>query len=356
MTLEIETDGTEAVTRRPRSERPARQVHREDDDRAAAGAVIDGVVDSSPESALANTRQQIESQNRELASARRAAREADLRREAAERQAAQAIAGQVNSQHATVNARLEAAKNAQKTAATAIRTARESGDVEAEISAQEQLADATWKLNSATAEADYLRRVEAQRPQQRTQQPAYAPSDAARRWLEDHPAFETDEDSRAVAEGAHNAALRAGHAEGSEAYVNFIDQKCEKIFGAGHGRGQSQQRQPGAGASNKEAAGMDEYRGAGGASAPPSRDSGSRGGGWRTVETAMGPVQVLDKPGGGLRVRFSSTEQLANATEGASWTPGMSIEEFMQHQIDEAAEVSRGQRGTLQFGEGRTYK
>ena len=100
---------------------------------------------------------------------------------------------------------------------------------------------------------------------------------------------------------------------------------------------------------------MDEFRGAGGASAPPSRDTGSRGGAWRTVNTPMGPLQITDKPGGGHRIKFTSQSQLDNANEAAAFSGGMSLNEYVQHQIDEALQVSRGERGTLQIGEGKTH-
>lgn len=338
--LTIDADPGEVVTRqrRQRPERPEREA-------PAERVAIEGVDETlSPEAALADSARQLQDRDRAVAEERRRARDAEQRARAAEAEAANARVARVTDHQAIVGQAIEGAKAEQQSARLAKRAAREAGDIDAEMAADEALGTATFRLSQATAELEALKRQPVQQPQRQAGRSA-----AAQQWLDEHPRFNTDRKYRGAAAEAHSEAIRAGNPEGSQEYVDYIDNIMRQEFGENHGRedqpdrGQQPMNNPGRAAST---------------TVPPSRGSGGQTqGGFRPVKTLLDqePLHVQRQPGGGMRIRFASARQQADFEEGAA-TCRMSLADYVQDQIRIVEEREAGGTGDLVTGEGARFE
>jgi hypothetical protein len=333
------SDTTE-ITRRPRSQRPEREIHRQDDPPAV---VIEHTGDQlSPEDALADAQRQLVESDKRTAEARRLQREADQRARQAEAQAAQASAGRTTDRQSVVAAAIEAAKAEQTSARLAYRHAREAGDIEAEVTATEALSNASLRLQQATAEHEWLKNQPKQQPT------PSGPSAAAQRWLDEHPAYHSDRKYRGTAQTAHTEALQAGKAEGSQEYVDFIDRIMTEEYGEGHG-------QPDSGERRTMPEQKPQRQPARGDAAPPSRHTGGSSGGWKTVDTGMGQIQYQDRPDGSRGIRFTKVDQKDDFEEGARISR-MSLADYANDHIAHALEIAGGARGDIIRGDGGRYE
>lgn len=351
--LTIATDEGEGFTRQPRRERAQRTREVSDDpvEIIASGDTM------SPEVALADSRQQLQSKDREVAEARRVAREATQREQAAQAEVARARESQVVDRQAVVAQAIETAKAEQSSARQALKTAQETGDADAMADAVEALSGASTRFNQATGELAWLKTQpkSAATPQQNQ----HTPTPAAQKWLDEHPRYHSDEAYRSTAEGAHNAALRAGKAAGSDAYIQHIDQIMERVYGAGHGQSDDGMTQP------EEARPMNnQQRRPAPSAVPPSRNSGGSGGGWKTIKTELGDLLVQDRPDGTRGVRFPNAKVESDFKEGAmldkraSHSPEAfkkALAEYTNDHIKIAEEIAEGGTGDLIRGDGRTY-
>lgn len=330
----------EVITRRSRADRPAREVHREPE---PPEVVVEEGSRVSPEDALAEAHRQLAESDARTAAARKAQREADSRARAAEAAAAQAAAGRTTDRVGVVDANLSAAREAQANARTAYRLAKEAGDIDAEIAASEALATATQRLNTADAEKEWLKNnAPKQAPAQAT-----GMSDAAKRWVDDHPAYYSDRKYQATAHIAHEEAIRAGQREGSQEYVDFIDRVLTEEYGDGHGQTDSGDRrvtQPNRAAPSRQSS-----------AAPPSRGSGG-GNGYKSVKIPrLGEIQYRDQAGGGRSIKIPDPAMRAAFEEYATLAH-MSLSDYANDQVEHALEVAAGGRGDLIMGEGSRYE
>lgn len=336
----------EVITRRPRGERQEGDEH--------AGVTIEQPDQISPEDALAESRRQLQASQQQTADARRQAREAQQQAQRASQQAHEATTARVSDREVAVTSVLDGAKAEVMHAKSAYRAAREAGDVDAEIAAQELLANATMRAGAATAELDRIKAAPKQQPQAQPQQGG--PSPEAQAWLDAHPAYNTDRKYKAIANEAHNEALKAGHRDGSQSYVDYIDGVMTEEYGEGHGQVGDQQVQQQPRARQQQSA-----RANGGDGLPPSRGGGGGQGGYKTLSTPLGNVQYRqDRTGKIDNIRFPDNNTYENFVEGAQTSfrqlherdPGKALEEFTTETIQEYLEGGE----TIKNGDGRILR
>jgi hypothetical protein len=192
----------------------------------------------TPEEALAGVREQ-------LAAAEARADQERAARTAAEQRAAQASQATQGAHETTLEARLQSETSRRDSAKARYRAAREAGDIEAEIAANEELSAAVQMVQALTIERG---RIAAQKaaPRPEPQNAGNIPGPAASRWLAEHPKISTDASYYAACQSAHEAALRDGCAVESPAYFNHINARLEQQFGPDHGKEGSVQTRPAA--------------------------------------------------------------------------------------------------------------
>ncbi len=329
---------SEALTISVSDQEPTRRSRedRERDRPADTGPVIeDGSPDfNDPIKMLADSQKAIEEKDRQVAEAQRQAREAQTQAARARDEAARANMARAGDRAAAVASAVETAKADQATAKAAKRAARDAGDIDAEMQADELFASASYRLNQATGELAWLEQQGKQaRPQGQPQPQQPAMSDEARAWIEAHPQFHTDDDYKAVAEGAHNAAVRAGHPDGSPGYIPYINKVMERFYGPDHGQGGAPLQR-----GNPD---MNTRRSDSTSSAGPSNRGGG-GGGARggTVNTPLGPLHVTEAADGKVRIQIPQADR-ADWDEAASVNQ-MSVAEYAYEQVKIARELAAG--------------
>lgn len=323
-------------TRRSRRDRPEREIHRESEPSVQIEAVSEQI---SPEQALADAQQQLKDRDRQLAEERRLKQQEVQARQKAENTAAQANVARQTDRTSVVSSAIEAAQAEQAAAELALTQAHESGDIKGVAAATKLLSGATYRLSQASAELDWLKNQP--KPQGPTQQPD-APSEAAQKWLQDHPAFYSDEAYRSTAEGAHNSAVRAQHAPGSPSYIQHIEGIMTRVYGEGHGQGEAAPRREAA--PTREASPR-------GDSLPPSRGRSSGGGYQKVSIPTLGEVQYLDRSDGTRSIRFTSAAQAETFREGAEISR-MTLAQYADDQINHMLEGG----GDLKHGDGGRWE
>lgn len=338
---------TEIVTRRSRADRPEREVHARDPETPAV--VIEAPTATiSPEEALADAHRQLKESDRRSADSRRQAREADARARQAEAAAAQATAGRSTDRATVVASAIDAAKAELTSARTAKRLAREAGDIDAEIQADDLAGAAQYRLQAATAEAEYLKANPPPKPGPVRSDGGAGMSAAAQRWVDDHPAFNSDPDYQDAALLQHRKALRAGHKDGSPEYIDFIEDAMTEMYGDGHG--QEEGARPVAQQPRQQQQRQAAPRGD---AVPPSRNTGGNHG-WKTVDTGMGRVEYQDRPGGQRAIRFSESDR-ENFEDGARISK-MDLSDYVNDHITHAQEIAAGGRGDIIRGDGENFR
>ena len=328
---------TEEITinRRPRGERPERQVHREDNAPTLTMEVDGGGDTIDPTQALAESQRLLKEQETRLANEQRLRQQAEAR----ERQAAQSSATRQHQDRQTVVAStISSAESAIAAARTAYRGAREAGDLDAETEAQSALAAASAQFDRASAELEWLKSQTPAAPA--APQPNGSPSVSAetQAWLDSHPAYFQDDEYQAMAQFAHGKAVAAGHKSGSKQYVDFIDKYLEGKYGDGHGQvGGAKQ--------------VSQSRERGGEIAPTRRTQNSGTGGYKTAKVGnLGSIQYLDTADG-RRVKMSK-EMSDICREGAE-VCRMPLDEYVNDQILIAQEIEAGGTGDIIYGDGK---
>lgn len=347
MTVEIDGAGddgalpgpTERLTRR---ERPG--VDRQRQDEAAAPAVtVDVGDDNDPFSALENSRRALADRDKELAAAR--AQVDQERRSAAQArdQAARAQRDQAGNQRAMAAAAQSAAEAKLNSAKQAYRVARETGDTDAELEAQQAIAEATYEQRQAAA---YLAQYGVGGDQGNA-----APvgdtqvvgdrrvSAEAQAWIDAHPRFTSDPEYRAIALGAHTSAVESGYRENTRAYFDFIEKTLGRVY---------PEERP----DRREQGGNDDMnqRFSG---APPSR-AGGGGTGGRTVNTLFGPLSVTRRGNGSMSIQIPRDRRAD--WEEAARINNMSLEDYVTEQINIRGEMDAGGNAGLITTEGATFR
>ncbi len=315
--LTIDVDG-EAVTRQPRQERP------EPERKEPAVEVATDAAFSHPDDLLAESQAALEKSEREREAAQSEAQRHRNDAAQARNAAAQANMARAGDRAAAVASAMESAKADQTAAKMALRTARDAGDMDAEIAAQEMLSSALYRYNQASGELNWLNEQGKHAPQpQRQAQPAGdGLSDAARAWINDHPQFNTDAVYRGVATAAHEQAINDGMTADSPAYFRHINAAVARFE---KGREAPQEKPMSNGGARPNGNGHTS-------SAAPSNRGGA-GGGSRsgTVNTLLGPVSVSEMANGKIRIDIPPNSR-ADWEEAASINQ-MTLGEYAYDQV-----------------------
>ena len=305
----------------------------EGEDIVIAGS--DGGHIETPEDALHAARLEIEQRDQLLATERDA-------RTRAEREAQRMQTANAQNRGAAIAAQVEAATTSQVQAEAALRTARESGDLEAEIAATRAMTAAQFRLEALNAEHQRIK-LDPNSDAGNVQQPASQQnsiSAATQQWIDAHPRFNSDAAYRQKILDHHYEVVRDGTTPESPAYFRAMNSKAAELDGGGNTPTQRTTNMA-------DQRGNDRFDGA-----RPSQGSGSSSGG-NTVQTGLGPVTVI-KRGGQTHISIPVSVR-ADFEEGAK-VCGMSLEKYALEQVKISQEQSNGGSAGSIFSEGRTYR
>lgn len=307
----------EVIERRPRGERPQREVHREPE---GPKVIIEAGADDGidPSAALAESRRQLQDRDRQIAEERRQRATAERAAQAAQ---AQATTARASDRQAVLQSAITGAEGEITGAEAAYKAAREAGDVDAELTAQRALSAASARLHQAQGELAWTKQQATNQPQQPGQA---GPSEAAQAWLDAHPLYFQDDKYQAMAHVADKRATAAGHKSGSQSYVDYIEKFMADEYGEGHGQ------IGGDPVSTRQTPTRDR----GGELAPTRRATpGGNTGGYKTATIPKNDPIMYRDAGGERRVRFPGGDaQRANLQEFAN-TCGMSFDDYVNDLI-----------------------
>lgn len=343
MTVEIGGDDGGAVPgpteRLARRERAPIDRHRQDEDQGPQ-ITVDVGDQTDPMAALEDSRRALADRDKELAQARAEAQRERQSAAQARDQMARARRDRQDDQRAVAQSAQAAAEAKLAGAKAAYRTARETGDTEAEMEAQQAIAEATYEQRRA---ADYLAQYGAAGDQGNpTPEPAQndGPTPEARAWIDAHPRFRSDAEYRAIALGAHNSAVQEGYLQNSPAYFRFIERTLARVFPEENTEHREQR-------DNREM--TQNFNGA-----PPSRGGSGGGTGGRTVNTLFGPVGVVRRSNGSMQITIPP-ERRDDWAEAARIN-NMSMKDYVAEHINIRSEMDAGGNGGLITTEGATYR
>lgn len=308
-----------------------------------------GATGPTPEEALADAQAALANKDKET-------EEANARAAAAERTAAQARdqvarerAGRVAERQGAVESAVEAAKADKASAQAAIKAARDAGDLDAEMAANDKLASANFRLLGSQDELDRLKAIaEGGGGQQQRGDGGGGDntvSPAAQAWINTHPKFKTDPTYRRAALAAHGQALLDGAIADSPAYFRYLDEAVAKLEG-----GNRDQRDDDMGDQNRDRGGRRESS----EGAPPSRGSGGHGGASKQVKTPLGTLTVSRRSDGKLAIQIPPANRAA-FEEGAKIC-NMNLGDYAYEQVKISDEIAAGGTGGLITEEGSAYR
>lgn len=256
--------------------------------------------------------------------------------------------------HAAVAAAKEAAASDKKAAMSALKTARDAGDFDAEMQANDMLSSANYRLHQATGELAEIDAKEAGAseilPENRGTGSGggdngsgsqYTPEEQA--WIAKHPKFGADAEFTNAAAAAARHAMGEGAARGSPAYFRYIDAAIQKFEDNG---GNTVDETP-----NGNGVGRRTPASSGGA--PPSRSNGN-GSGSQTIRTALGTVTFSRRSDGKLAAQIPA-DRRADWDEAAKIN-NMSLNDYIAEQYDIAQERAAGGDAGLVTQEGALYR
>jgi hypothetical protein len=335
--------------RRPMRDRPPREVHREPE------VVVDVDDDISPEVALAETRRQLEESQQRAATAERMRQDAQRREAEAQRQAQAATSARQTDRTTVIESIIAAARSEEDAAEAAYARARNEGDVAAEAAAMRAMNAAMVRRETAQRELEWSKsnppQTQQTAPQQQPQQTGSRFSPETQAWLDAHPAVFSDPRYERLARAASDEAIRKGHADGSQAYVDYVDRIMAEEYGEGHGQVGTQM--------NDRDAPRSEPRGNG--AATPSRRSlsGNTGGMKEAVIPRIGAFKYKREANGALRTTMNEDVRAAIDEGAATCFPKVYAENrnravgmFIQEYVDHSEEVARGEKPDIVFGDG----
>lgn len=317
----------------------------------------------SPEEALAEAQRQIEAKDQQLAAERERVSRAERERDEAKRVGTEAHTDRLTQQEVAISSALAAGK-AKKTAAQAkMRQARESGDFEGESAAIDEISAANFEVMRAEeAQRQFTQWKQRQpKPEERQQQTRQEtrnqgePTAEAQRWLDEHPRYSSDAEYRADANASHQAAIESGCMEGSQAYINYIENRMTRLYGENHGQVGGQQRgmqqRPNGGSMNQK----QPQRAASSTAAPPNRGGSER--------LPVGSAEYKDPSTGAVLrlVQTSDGKETVSGTIPADWVTaakwnGMSPASYAVEQLKIQEEMKQGINTGLRYGESGTYR
>lgn len=338
----------EQPVRRGRTPRPQREVHRE-----APGITVEQRPAAPTRTEVVDAISQMQAKDRENAALRQRAEAAEHARITAEQNARQQ---QSTDRKAALGEAITAAKAEKEAAAAAYRAAREAGDIDAEIAAQDRMSTAGARFANATAE---LATLNAAPPAAVPQRPATGqPSPEAQAWMDAHPRLLDDRDYANYALLMdRKATSRGGHKAGSQAYVDYIEREMIAEFGPNHAQEGSRGRPMPAGE-------RENYQDGGDVSAPTNSGGGPRSGA-RVVRYPIGDMNVRPGRDGGLSVTYrasygKSEGEVERDYEEAAKTNFPKIWEKDKAQalgmyLQECINASDEGMTDLKIGDGRTW-
>lgn len=341
--------GTEVITRRSRAGR--QQQDEPEDERPSV--TIEQPDQISPEDALAESRRQLQASQQQTAEARRQARAAQQQAQHATTQAQEATTARISDREIAVNSVLESAKAEQATARAAKRLAREAGDLDAEMAAEEMFTVATTRMHNATAEIERIKAAPKPKPPEQ-QAPTATPE--TQRWMDEHPAYHTDRRYQALANATHFEAIEAGHPVESPGYFDYVNNALAEVYGEDHGQTGGQKPVPQQQTQRRQQPVAREGDGL-----PPSRQTGGGQGGYKTLDTPLGSVQFRQGRDGKIEsIRFANTATADNFKEGAETSfrrlyetnPDQALADFATETIHEYLEGGE----TIKHGDGRILR
>lgn len=291
----------------------------------------------------------VEESRRRLADVERAREQSEQARRRAERDAAAARAQVQRMQQqrqqdsrAMVQAALAQVEAQIASATSAYRLAREAGDLDAEIAANQELQAAAAQralLQSQGAAAGQDQQAGSDPQADMVVVNGRTLTRRSADWVRSHPRFNTDRAYRGVAIDAHNEAQQLGLAVDSPEYFDHIERALDEQFG---GDDRSQSRGNG---------GSQEMSSSGGA--PPTRHQGGSVSG-RTVSTLFGPLIVRRSASGGMQIQIPPDRRAD--WEEAARINGMSLGDYCKSQVEIAEERAQGGNGGLITAEGMVYR
>lgn len=183
-----------------------------------------------------------------LEAERKAKDEARQRAEAAEREARVATAKVADTELDAVTNAIHAVEMEKETVKSKLKTAMESGDFEATVKAQEDLAQVVTKLNSLKEGKTYIEQKKNEPQQSQDPQEAYISRFTPRSqdYLRKHRELITDTAKNKRMIAAHYEAEAEGLAPDTEAYFKFLDQKLGFAEAPPVAKQEKQQRMPAA--------------------------------------------------------------------------------------------------------------
>jgi len=282
--------------------------------------------------------------DREAQRARQAERDAAAaRREVGRMQSQRVQDSRVLLQQATATAQAEI-----EAATQAYRVARESGDLDAETAAMQQLQTASARKALIEAQAAQIG------PEPTSGAGGEQQGDmvvvngrrvtrAAADWIRSHPKFESDKKYRGVALEAHKDALDAGFTVDTPEYFRHIESVLAEEFPEGE-----DSAPPARSTFDNGGRSMSSNGGA-----PPTRQQGGSSGG-RTVKTLFGPLVVRRSAAGGMQIQIPSG--MRDDWAEAARINNMSLADYCKAQVEIAEERERGETGGLITAEGQSFR
>lgn len=207
----------------------------------------------SAEEQLADVKKQLEAKDGENAQLRTQVVQATTDRNKLAATAAATTEARLTEREQALATNISGAKQRVATASAALKAAKDAGDGDAELAANEQLIDAKADLKlyeREKAEFDQAKPKlvedlkEAAKP---VEVPAAKSgvSASAQQWIDEHPRFNSDPEYKQAALDAHDLAVQKyKHAPDSPAYFAFLNKQLNAMFGDDHGQGEAMQRTP----------------------------------------------------------------------------------------------------------------
>jgi hypothetical protein len=285
----------------------------------------------SPEDAVANATARMQEAEAEAARERQARLDAEAR-------AAQAGNAVVGAHTVAVDNALAAEESRLAAARSAYKTARESGDVDAEQVAIEESAAARHRIERLKEQKEQIRR----QPTSPAPQSGGMPGAEAQRWLREHPKSQTDPVYRAALSVVHEQAVRAGLPVESPDYFAFAERELSARFGANHGKDEPVTSRPNTPGARRPVASS---------TATPLHRSGGAGGARGTADVRSLLARLNEITEGDEPITLTDFEEHAQATY-----PRLDKAEAVARYA-KAQEEILGQRQSVQnTGNGRIYR
>lgn len=197
----------------------------------------------TPEQKIADARKSLEATNAENAHLRTTVQQVTEHATRNGKAASDAELSRIQTEETTLANGLTQARNAETAAKAAKAAARESGNVQAELDADDALMNAKVDVKILTEKQTFFlanKDAAVTDAKALANPPQIKPDTSARdRWFATHPKFQTDPKYKQDALDAHAAALGRKIQQGTPEYFAHLDQHLERIYGANHGGGQN---------------------------------------------------------------------------------------------------------------------